>query len=71
MIITDVGLGYVGLSNASLLARRHSVTTLDISENRVNQIGSGISPIADTELEAFLAAHPGFLKATTDAKAHR
>lgn len=52
--ITVVGLGYVGLANAVLLARRHDVCALDIDGARVEALNQRRSPISDTELEDFL-----------------
>lgn len=66
MRITVVGLGYVGLSNAVLLARKNQVTALDISAERVNLINEGVSPILDAEVEKYLASKSISLYATTD-----
>lgn len=52
--VTVVGTGYVGLSNAVILARHHRVTALDIDPGRVTLINSGISPIVDVELSEYL-----------------
>lgn len=54
MNITVVGLGYVGLSNALLLARKNNVTALEIDETKINLINKRISPIKDTEIENYL-----------------
>jgi len=54
MKIEVVGLGYVGLSNAVLLAQYNEVVALDINKEKVNLVNSGRSPIVDVELEEFL-----------------
>ncbi|TYK64808.1 nucleotide sugar dehydrogenase [Colwellia echini] len=54
MKITVVGTGYVGLSNAMLLAQHNEVVALDIDEIKIQQLNNGQSPIADVELEACL-----------------
>ena len=66
MNITIVGTGYVGLSNAVLLAQQHTVTALDIDEHKVNKINQRQSPIDDKEIEKFLARKELDLFATTD-----
>lgn len=66
MNITIVGTGYVGLSNAVLLAQQHTVTALDIDEHKVNKINQRQSPIDDKEIENFLARKELDLFATTD-----
>ena len=53
MKIVVIGLGYVGLANAVLLAKKNKVVGIDISHDRVNQLNKGISPIADLELSQF------------------
>ncbi|MGP5699925.1 nucleotide sugar dehydrogenase [Glutamicibacter arilaitensis] len=68
MKIVVVGTGYVGLSNAAILARNHNVTALDIDADKVKQIAAGISPIVDAEMEAYLRSNPASLTATTDAR---
>ena len=60
------GTGYVGLSLACLLSQVGDVYALDIVESKVDAINQGISPIADTEIEAVLASRPETLRATTD-----
>lgn len=69
MKIAVVGLGYVGMSNAVLLAQNHDVTAVDVSVARVDLVNARRSPIVDAELEAFLAEKPLRLQATTDLAA--
>lgn len=64
--IAIAGTGYVGLSNAVLLAQHNKVMALDISEEKVTLINQGISPIIDNELEDYLQTHQLHLKATID-----
>ena len=64
--IAVVGTGYVGLSNAVVLAQHNDVTAIDINAERVDKINRGVSPIADPELEDYLARVPLSLTATTD-----
>jgi len=54
MKITVVGTGYVGLSNAMLLAQHNQVIALDIDAHKISQLNNKQSPIADTEIEACL-----------------
>jgi UDPglucose 6-dehydrogenase len=68
MKIAVFGLGYVGLSNAVLLAQHNDVVAVDISQDRVDKLNAHQSPIIDAELEEFLAHRPLRLKATTDAQ---
>ncbi len=67
--ITVVGTGYVGISNAVLLAQRNEVIALDIDARKVEQINAKQSPIADPEIEDYLANKPLNLVATTDRDA--
>ncbi|MCC5964963.1 MAG: nucleotide sugar dehydrogenase [Natronohydrobacter sp.] len=67
--IVVAGIGYVGLSNAALLAQNHDVTAVDISPERVEMLNSGRSPIVDRDLEALLAEGTLKLQATTDLSA--
>ena len=61
------GTGYVGLSLACLLSQIGDVKALDVVPEKVEKINSGISPIADAEIEKVLAARPSTLQATLDA----
>ncbi len=67
MKIAVFGLGYVGMSNAVLLAQHNTVVAVDISEDRVALVNGRKSPIVDAELERFLAERTLDLTATTDA----
>ncbi len=67
MNIVVVGTGYVGLSNAVLLAQHNHVTACDIIEEKVALINNRKSPIADKEIEDYLAHKELDLTATTDA----
>jgi len=67
--ITIVGTGYVGISNAILLAQRNEVVALDIDARKVEQINAKQSPIADPEIEEYLSNKPLNLVATTDRDA--
>lgn len=64
--ITVVGTGYVGLSNAVLLAQHNKVTALEIIEEKVSLINQKKSPIADKEIEEYLATKELNLTATMD-----
>ena len=66
MNITIVGTGYVGLSNAVLLALNNKVIALDINENRVNLINAKQATVADTEIEDYIANKQLNLSATLD-----
>jgi UDPglucose 6-dehydrogenase len=66
MKIAIAGTGYVGLSNAVLLAKHNEVVALDILEDKVNMINRRQSPIADAELEHYLQHRPLNLRATLD-----
>jgi len=66
MKITVAGVGYVGLSNAVLLAQRNEVIALDIIKEKANMINNRKSPIIDAEIENYLANNDLNLKATTD-----
>lgn len=62
------GLGYVGLSNAVLLAQKFPVTACDISAERVAMLNERTSPISDPELEDYLANKTLDLTATLDTE---
>ena len=66
--ITIAGTGYVGLSNAILLAQNHHVTAVDIIPEKVALINSHRSPIVDKEIEEYLATKELDLTATVDAR---
>ncbi|MGE1130502.1 nucleotide sugar dehydrogenase [Bacillus wiedmannii] len=66
MKITIAGTGYVGLSNAILLAQYNEVIALDIIQEKVDMINNRKSPIIDNEIEEFLANKDLNLVATTD-----
>ena len=66
MKITVVGLGYVGLSNALILAQHHYVTAFDIDENRIHQLNQKISPIQDKDISLFLDNDNLHFKATSN-----
>lgn len=68
MKIAVAGTGYVGLSNAMLLAQNHQVVALDVIENKVELLNQKISPIADVEIEDFLANKSINFVATTDKR---
>jgi UDPglucose 6-dehydrogenase len=66
MKIAVAGMGYVGLSNAVVLAQHHDVVALDVDERRVALLQQGRSPIDDPELQDYLSHRPLRLTATTD-----
>lgn len=66
MKITVAGAGYVGLSNAVLLAQHNEVIAVDIIQEKVDMINNRISPIADAEIEEYLVTKELNLMATTD-----
>ena len=66
MKLAIAGIGYVGLSNAILLAQNNEVIALDIVQEKVDVINYRISPIIDKEIEEYLSTKELNLKATTD-----
>ena len=69
MKITVIGLGYVGLANAILLAQHNEVMAVDIVPEKVAMINSRKSPLVDPEIEDYLSEKALNLQATTDYKA--
>ena len=57
MKIAVVGLGYVGLTSAVLLAQKNEVYAVDVDPERVDMVNNGKSPIVDAKLEMFLASY--------------
>ena len=68
MKIVVVGLGYVGLSNAVLLAQHNEVIALDVLVDKVDMINQRQSPIVDQEIESYLTNKPLNLVATLDKR---
>lgn len=66
MKIAVAGTGYVGLSNAMLLAQHHEVIAVDIIDEKVTMLNNKQSPIVDAEIEHFLANNALNFRATTD-----
>ena len=66
MKIAVAGTGYVGLSNAMLLAQHHEVIAVDIIDEKVKMLNNKQSPIVDAEIEHFLANKALNFRATTD-----
>ncbi|WP_415922498.1 nucleotide sugar dehydrogenase [Tateyamaria sp. SN6-1] len=67
--IAVAGIGYVGLSNAVLLAQHNTVVATDLSSERVDMLNARKSPIVDAEMEDFLANRDLDLHATLDGAA--
>ena len=66
MNVVVVGIGYVGLSNAVLFSKKHSVILCDVNVDKVEAINKGISPFRDDLIEKFLSENPNVIAATTD-----
>lgn len=69
MKIAVAGIGYVGLSNAILLAQHNEVTAVDVFQEKADMINNRKSPIVDREIEEYLTTKELNLKATTDGAA--
>ena len=69
--ILVVGTGYVGLSNAVLLAQHNNVTAVDIAQNKVDLINNKQSPIDDKEIQEYLTNASLNLVATTDVAVYK
>ena len=69
MKIAVAGLGYVGLSNAVVLAQHHDVIAVDVDPERVDLLNKKVSPIEDVELQDYLTNRPLSLTATLDQDA--
>lgn len=65
--VTVVGLGYVGMASAVLLAQRHDVVALDVDAERVRLVNAGRSPIEDADITTCLDRGRLSLTATTDS----
>ena len=66
MKIAVAGAGYVGLSNALILARRNEVILVDPDVEKVQIINKGVSPIDDSGIGEYLQRESVYLKTTTD-----
>lgn len=64
--IAVVGLGYVGMSMAVLLARQNQVVAVDVMQSRVDQVNSRVSPIEDADITRHLQTEQLDLRATTN-----
>ena len=67
MKIAVAGIGYVGLSNAILLAQHNEVVAYDIMPARVDAVNARMSPLIDAEIEDYLANKTLNLRATSDS----
>ncbi len=66
MKIAVAGMGYVGLSNAVLLAQRHEVVVMEVMAEKVAMLNERVSPIEDADISDYLAHHELDLRATVD-----
>ncbi|MBG20473.1 MAG: UDP-glucose 6-dehydrogenase [Rhizobiales bacterium] len=66
MKITVVGIGYVGVSNAVMLAQHNDVTAYDIDAEKAELLNNRISPVIDPDIDHYLQNKPLRLKATVD-----
>jgi UDPglucose 6-dehydrogenase len=64
MKVAVAGLGYVGLSNAILLAQSHEVIAVDLDREKVDSLNQKISPIDDEDVQSYLSSKPLQLRAT-------
>ncbi|MDL2285074.1 UDP-glucose 6-dehydrogenase, partial [Oxalobacter sp. OttesenSCG-928-P03] len=64
--VTVVGMGFVGLSNAILLAQNHEVVVLDVIPEKVDMLNQRESPTVDAEIEEYLKNRELNLRATLD-----
>ena len=69
MKIAVAGMGYVGLSNAVLLAQHNQVVSVDVVQEKVDLVNARKSPIEDRELQEYLQTKELDLTATTDGAA--
>lgn len=68
MKIAVAGIGYVGLSNAILLAQHNEVTAVDVFQEKADMINNRKSPIVDSEIEEYLATKELHLRATINGE---
>ena len=66
--ISVVGIGYVGISNALVLAKKNKVFAVDIDPEKVKLLNERRSPVRDKDIERYLAAEKLDLTATDDAE---
>ena len=71
MNITIVGTGYVGLSNAMLFSKQHSVIAMDIDKTKVELLNNKISPIQDDLIQEYLIENDNFLATTSPEIAYK